>query len=189
MVYRTVVYILALAYGRVLRALGLYPLASLNLVQSRLIFVTVNVLDSGITIKGDITGMNLKAGKAAEFVARPITRRGKPGRVQVGSARVENSLPELFRVIQNPTNELAIIVVALLPVDGAEVSLPQPAVVALVADGDTNTETEAIIRGEVALNWLPEDSTAFEMDQGTVRDATNDELTIPTTEGGDAGAP
>jgi hypothetical protein len=145
---------------------------------------TFAVITDGVTIDGDITNMNLRAGQKILLRARP-THKGKPAKYQVGSATLVNTLPEdFFKVLHDPTgnNELEVLVIALE--ESGDEELPAVGVVALEIDADP-TEEVRMLRPETAVNWVPFGASTFEFDAGTPENATDEELAV---DGDDDGA-
>lgn len=141
--------------------------------QTRLTFAVA--ITNGITLSGDITNMNLQAGEKITLRARP-THKGRPAKYQIGSARLEDNLPEgFFKVTHNPTgaNELEVQIIALEET-GDEV-LPAVGAVALVIDADPS-ESVRELRAETAVNWIPFGASTFEFDEGARERATEEEL-------------
>lgn len=85
----------------------------------RLIFASVQDLDTGFTVHGEIKKMRLVNTQKVGVTAAPVTATGAPATVQPGSAVWESSDPSVATVEQDPSNELAAVVKAVPGASGA----------------------------------------------------------------------
>lgn len=85
----------------------------------QLIFASVQDLNSGFTIWGDIKKMRLINTQKVGVTAAPVTSAGAPATIQPGSAVWASSDPSVATVEQDPSNELSAVVKAVAGAKGA----------------------------------------------------------------------
>jgi hypothetical protein len=136
-------------------------------------FVFSEISTDQITVKGELTVMELKEGKKAVLIAVPKTRAGHAAAIQAGSARWTSSDDSVVSVEQDPTNELGAIIRGL---DGSK---NESVVIELRADGDPG-EGDSEIVGTMAVVCTQGDATTFDLEVASIDDDVPAEQPAPT---------
>lgn len=127
--------------------------------KRRLLFTKISV--EGIEIKGRINMVKMEPGQSVTFTAEPEDRRGKPAKIEVGSAEWSfvgqdadgNDASSSVTVTENPDNELS----ATLTSGDTELT----GTLTLRADGDPNQDETVEVIATASIIVAPGNVVAF----------------------------